>query len=215
MKRSKTEDKTQTTFRDRRMVANKHTVFSCGTPVTCKFYEYLKSVLVRQMHRHLPTDLDVVVRDWRHWMYDNRTINIYIITNDFEDYDTQTHVGSHSDLVKRFKQHNGEIPGGPQNTKRAAGYWNVIFYMKIPPIRNFSCVDIVRQIDLSRGLPSRCRKMVLFALAIRAEFKISRHVLEKGHQFYTQVVDEIIRDRFNEKQIQSLFLPDDLSIVNV
>lgn len=174
--------------------------------ITCKFYDYVKGTIESQVRYNAPWDLDAIVRDWKKWMYDVEWINIYIITNDCVNFDTHTHIGSASDIFKRMKQHNGLMPGGPQDTKRAAGYWNLVFYMRVPPIRNFSCKDIVKNFDTFRGLPSRCENMLTFALETRAPFQISRTLLEKGHKNYSQSIDEMIHKRFDRSKIQELFI---------
>lgn len=178
-----------------------------GGKLVCKMNKYVSDTLEKDDYLH--RDMMCITRDWRKWYYFNSEVNIYIITNNFEDFDTQTHVGAHSKLLSRFKQHNAVIPGGPQGTKRAAGYWNMIFYMKIPPMRNFSCRDIVKQIDISRGLTSRCKKMILFAMSIRAEFRISPLILDKSSVYYSEVVEEMINECYTKEEIEKLMIPGD------
>lgn len=172
----------------------------------CKIGRYIQHTKKNEKYTH--GDLDCSLKEWKQWMYICNEVSIYIITNDFEDYDTQTHVGCTSQLEKRFRQHNGDLPGGPQNTKRAAGHWSLIFYMKIPPLRNYSCKDIIKQIDISRGLPSRCKKMLNFARDIGAEFKISPLILRHGSIYYSEVVEDIITKNYTKEEIKGLLIND-------
>lgn len=166
--------------------------------VKSRFNEYINSLIKSKDHYYSAWDLDVVVRDWKQWMYESDWVNIYIIANDCENFDTHTHIGSVSDVNKRMKQHNGEVPGGPQDTKRAAGFWELAFYMKIPPLRNFSCKEIVKKYDTYRGLSSRCENLLLFALDIRAEFKISSSIIDKKSKYYCENIESILREHITD-----------------
>lgn len=174
--------------------------------VKSKFNEYLSNMIQNKDQYYSAWDLDIVVRDWKQWMYEDDWINIYIIANDCENFDTHTHIGSVSDVGKRMKQHNGEIAGGPQDTKRAAGYWELAFYMKIPPLRNFSCKEIVKKYDTYRGLSSRCENLLLFALDIRAEFKISHTIMNKSSKYYCENIEPILREHLTEEQFQTVLI---------
>jgi hypothetical protein len=177
--------------------------------VTCtiksKFMEYAKKYIFSES----TWDINEIVRDWKEWLYNNEWLNIYLITNDCETFDTHTHAGSVSDLIKRVKQHNGEIPGGPQDTKRAAGYWTLMFYMRIPPIRNFSCRELVKTFNKKRGLASRCKDMIEFAMENMTEFKVSRSFLDKNHKNYCEIVESLLRKKFTQNELDTLTMNDD------
>lgn len=174
--------------------------------VKSKFNEYLSNMIRSKDQYYAAWDLDIVVRDWKQWMYENDWINIYIIANDCENFDTHTHIGSVSDVNKRMKQHNGEIAGGPQDTKRAAGYWELAFYMKIPPLRNFSCKEIVKKYDTYRGLSSRCENLLLFALDVRAEFKIAATIIDKTNKYYCENIEPILKEHLTEEQFRNVLI---------
>lgn len=139
-------------------------------------------------------------------MYDTEWLNIYLITNDYDKFDTHTHIGSVSDLMHRIDQHNGRAPGGPQDTKRAAGYWNIMFYMRIPPIRNFSCRDLVSTFNKKRGLDSRCKAMFKFATSTRSEFKISRLLIHESSKYYSEKITTLLLGKYPEDDLHSVLM---------
>jgi hypothetical protein len=88
-----------------------------------------------------------------------RTIYIYLINHDRRDIKTHTYIGAAYDFRKRLDQHNGIIPGGPRITKKAAGYWEPVFVLRMFGARKLSSKVLKREWkSSSRGLESRIRK---------------------------------------------------------
>jgi hypothetical protein len=84
---------------------------------------------------------------------------LYLISHDRKDIKTHTYIGCVQDFIKRLQQHNGQLPGGPRITRRAAGSWDPVIVLKLPNDRKFNSKEIKKQWkQTSRGLESRIRK---------------------------------------------------------
>jgi hypothetical protein len=149
-------------------------------------------------------DLDTIARDYLLWQPQVYWLQIYIIVNDCDNFDTHTHIGSVNWAYIRLLQHNGVIQGGPQDTKRASGHWTLAFYMDIPPFRNFTCDDIVSDCNRKRGLASRCEHMLQVAMELGASFKISKKLLDTGSKFFRQNVKDIVTMNFGEDELRGV-----------
>ena len=96
---------------------------------------------------------------------------LYLISHSKKDIKTHTYIGCTSDFIKRLSQHNGETPGGPRMTKRAAGHWQPIVILELPSDRTFKSKVIKKEWkQSSRGLESRIKKA--FQLSLQYKLKI-------------------------------------------
>ena len=96
---------------------------------------------------------------------------LYLISHKKKDIKTHTYIGCTSDFIKRLSQHNGESPGGPRMTKRAAGHWQPVVILLLPEDRKFKSKELKKEWkQSSRGLESRIRKA--FSLALQHKLKV-------------------------------------------
>lgn len=100
----------------------------------------------------------------------------YLISHNKKDMKTHTYIGCTGDFKKRLMQHNGDLVGGPRNTKRAAGSWKPVVVLELPSDRSFSSKVFKKEWkQSSRGLDSRIRKAFEMALKYKLKIYISEH----------------------------------------
>jgi len=84
---------------------------------------------------------------------------LYLISHNKKDIKTHTYIGCAKNFVRRLKQHNAELEGGPRITRRASGSWRPVLVLKLAADRTFSSKMLKREWkSSSRGLESRIRK---------------------------------------------------------
>lgn len=94
----------------------------------------------------------------------HQELYLYLICHDRNDIKTHTYIGCVSDFNSRLAQHNGQIPGGPRITRRAAGSWFPVLILKLPEKRSFNSKVLKREWkQSSRGLESRVKKGLMLA----------------------------------------------------
>lgn len=115
---------------------------------------------------------------------------LYLICHDRNDIKTHTYIGCVSDFNSRLAQHNGQIPGGPRITRRAAGSWFPVLILKLPEKRSFNSKVLKREWkQSSRGLESRVKKGLMLAceynlsILIQEEGKNSFHIIQTLQKF--------------------------------
>jgi hypothetical protein len=90
---------------------------------------------------------------------------VYGLVNECDKCATHTHIGctESTKILRRIGQHNGYVPGGPSETKRADGKWRLMFYLIVPPYRNYSSQEI--KIGKNRrGWQSKCKGTIEMAI---------------------------------------------------
>lgn len=101
---------------------------------------------------------------------------LYLISHDRKDIKTHTYIGCVQDFIKRLQQHNGQLPGGPRITRRAAGSWDPVIVLKLPNNRKFNSKEIKKQWkQTSRGLESRIRK----GFEIAAKYNLTCYIMKQ------------------------------------
>ena len=104
---------------------------------------------------------------------------LYLISHSKKDIKTHTYIGCTSDFIKRLSQHNGETPGGPRMTKRAAGHWQPIVILELPSDRTFKSKVLKKEWkQSSRGLESRIKK----AFQLSLQYKLKIFLTQRLHQ---------------------------------
>lgn len=145
-----------------------------------------------------------IEKDYLQWRETVDWIEVYIVDNNCDLFDTQTHIGSCAWSNIRLEQHNNNLPGGPQDTKRAAGCWNRMFYLIVPPLRNYNISDIIEYGNEYRGLKSRCEKLILVARLLGISFRISKHIMDENSKHYAQNIKDYIYAHYTPSEIESI-----------
>jgi hypothetical protein len=146
-------------------------------------------------------DFKKIEKDYATWRVPSRWLSVYVLANDCLYFATHTHIGCTEDVMRRLNQHNGLIAGGPSETKRAVGHWKLMFYILIPPIRNYSSKDIKKQCKTGRGWASRCIKTLEIALQRGLQFRICKDVFDSESKYYTKEIVKIIEDYCSQSMV--------------
>lgn len=123
-----------------------------------------------------------------------RWLFIYGLVNECDKSTRHTHIGctESSKIIRRIQQHNGLIPGGPPETKRADGYWKLMFYLVVPPYRNYSSSEIKKEGKNKRGWQSKCKRSLEMAIERGLEFRISREALDEKSRYFAKDINSLL-----------------------
>lgn len=162
-----------------------------------KFDQYLENDLFKGDMRNMfyNWDMEKVMRDVSKWNSPVRWLQLYIIANACEYRTLHAWVGCNSDVQTRVSQHNGDIPGGPAATRKAAKHWKLIMYVDIPPIRNYSTKHIKKMCKRGRGWASRCKRALSIASNKGLSWKISRSVFDPQTPFVSESIIDFMSKR--------------------
>lgn len=173
-----------------------------------KLEEYLERDLfggdVRKMFYRW--DMEKALRDASKWMTQARWLVVYVIANNCTFRTLHAWVGCHADAQKRLKQHNGEIPGGPAATRKAAPHWRSIVHLIVPPFRNYSTKGIKKMCKRGRGWVSRCKRVIRLAHKKGLSWQVTRDIFDQESPFYSQGLSDLVLELVPEKQLDSVYL---------
>ena len=133
---------------------------------------------------------------------------LYLISHSKKDIKTHTYIGCTSDFIKRLSQHNGETPGGPRMTKRAAGHWQPIVILELPADREFKSKALKKEWkQSSRGLESRIKKAFQLSLEYKLKIYLTKNNINNVH------ILKVLKSKWNKDKI-NLSLKDWNQILN-
>lgn len=122
---------------------------------------------------------------------------LYLISHDRKDIKTHTYIGCVHDFIKRLQQHNGQLPGGPRITRRAAGSWDPVIVLKLPNNRKFKSKEIKKQWkQTSRGLESRIRK----GFEIAVKYNLTCYIMKQ--QKKKVPILNFLRDKWQDDKVK-------------
>jgi hypothetical protein len=168
------------------------------------FNSYLNRLFVDPNDLLRPWNLDKIEKDYNIWRVPVRWLKIYVLANNCESFATHTHIGCVQNVIRRVDQHNGLITGGPSETKRAEGHWKLMFYMILPPYRNYSSKDIKKICKSGRGWASRCTKTLELAMTRDLEFRISKDIFDENSKYYTESIVKTLNEYMDDSNIENL-----------
>lgn len=140
-------------------------------------------------------NFDQMVSESRLWMVKKECLYIYIIANHCPKRRLHAMVGCTGNLARRLLQCNGVIKGGPQGTRKAAGSWKLIFWLRIPPIRNYSSKTIKSMISEKRGWKSKCHAGIVIAHWMGLEWKVSKNIKNEESSYYSVKIQRLISEK--------------------
>ena|SRR3990172_6635824 len=68
--------------------------------------------------------------------------HVYMVVDDSDDTAMGTFIGHTTDIEKRTRQHNGELPGGPRVARKTAGHWKIALIIPLPPHRDLAHAEL-------------------------------------------------------------------------
>ena len=130
-------------------------------------------------------DIDAMLSDGSAWSVPNRWLYMYVLANDCGFRTLHAHVGCSADFVGRLAQHNKKSPGGPPETRKAAGNWTIIMWVRFPPLRNYSTKEFKSACKRGRGWSSRCKRAVSIARSALLDWGMNRIVADPRSPYYS------------------------------
>ena len=122
---------------------------------------------------------------------------LYLINHNREDIKTHTYIGCVANFPNRLQQHNGQQPGCPRITRRAAGFWSPVLILELPADRNFNSKDLKKEWkQSSRGLESRIKKGLFLASKYNLKTYVKETTPKKDNE-EEGVILSFIRNKFN------------------
>ncbi len=151
-----------------------------------------------------PWDIDRILREKKLWTLPT-LLHIYVLANDCSFRTLHAHVGCAYNLEERVQQHNKERPGGPPETRKAAGHWTHIMHVDIPPIRNFSTKELKWNTKRGRGWISRCKRAITLAEERRLDWRINAIIQDSQSPYYAPTLVEYIENTNNRARPASVY----------
>jgi hypothetical protein len=147
-----------------------------------------------------PWPIDKIEMDYQKWKENIRYLHIFILSNDCKKSPTHTKIGCTGDLKSMLLALNkNENKSG--NKKKETGIWNLIFYLILPPGRNYHHDPLVEECRTGRGWHSRCEKAFKLVFNMGLEFRIHEKVLELGSNYFDASIAEYVTLYAAEKKI--------------
>lgn len=135
-----------------------------------------------------------------------RVLYLYLINHNRTDIKTHTYIGCVSDFTSRLHQHNGQQPGGPRITRRAAGFWEPVLILELPADRTFNSKDLKKEWkQSSRGLESRIKKGLSLACNHNLRTYIKQTISKKASEEEGAILS-YIRNKFNTDDAKQIKL---------
>lgn len=159
------------------------------------FVRYMNSAFPNVKNFFKEWDIDKLKMDVAKWNVRVKWLKLYILSNNSKKHRMSCYVGCSENLARRLKQHNGHIPGGPSETRKAMGKWRVAFCATLPPFRNFRGRDLVNECKSGRGgLFVKIIRSIECAMARGLLFRISRKIVDPYSAFYIKGVHKYVRN---------------------
>jgi hypothetical protein len=161
-------------------------------------------------------NMDIIEMEYSQWKEPIRCLHIYIFSNECESLSTRTKMGCTQDLKSKLHQLNDKEYKANQKNKRETGLWKLIFYIIVPPYRNYHYDDIIQECRTGRGWNSRCEKALHFVFSMGLEFKIDRHVLDSNSNYFDPSIYQLVHRYADSKglKLSDMFISHDLSFSN-
>jgi len=140
-------------------------------------------------------DFDQMVKEQKSWMVKKESIYVYVIANQCPYRTLHARTGTTKDINCRLLQCNGIIQGGPQETKKAAGSWKLVLWIRVPPIRNYSTKHIKKSINEKRGWKSKCNLGILTAIEMGLEWKITADIQDENSKYHADKLYQFVLEQ--------------------
>lgn len=115
----------------------------------------------------------------------------------------KSYIGASCNEERRLKQHRGELPGGPQETKKTVRDWKFIVKINIPPCRNFSAKIFKKHHkNAKKTWKQKCVSIVKKALQIGLKTKLMKELLKENSELFIESLKPLYQQN---KQLIELF----------
>lgn len=167
----------------------------------CKYFKDIKDVMCEW-------DYNEIEMDYAKWKQSMNWIKIYIFSNAGPTLSTHTKMGSGADPEMKLEKLNEKEIKAFKDKKRNYGFSKPMFFLIVPPYRNYHCSMITNNCRMGRGWESRCKIALKFVFSMGLEFRIHRNVMDETSVDYNQSISESIQSYCAEKgvPIYSLFI---------
>lgn len=118
-------------------------------------------------------DLNKIRADVDEWKFRQGTVFVYV-------------------GASKTKTPHTKVGGFKVNKRRGATHqWNKLFWVALPPYRNFTVQDLKDTGRQGRGWSSRCTRMAEFAIKNGLDWAASKELLNPGSDYYIpELVDK-------------------------
>jgi hypothetical protein len=146
-----------------------------------------------------------MMNESRYWELRKKCLFVYVMANDCPYRRLHAKIGCVENLSKRILQYNAIVAGAPQGTRKAAGHWKLVFWMSIPPIRNYSSKEITAEIDMRRGWKSKCCRGIEIGTEMSLDWQVTREVENKDSQYYSSKVCRLAIEKSTRPKTETFF----------
>ena len=191
------------------------------TPSTAprSFNNYIAKTFKTPLDYFKKWNIEDILGEQHKWQMNHGWTSMYIIGNTHPKYHAQTYIGrvENRKVETRYHQHNGTLPGGPSDTKKVHGFCVLLFYVTLPPYRNFSSDTIWQDCQAKRGWQSKFSHALEFSRSYGLPFRISKKILDETSPFYSESAKtqlETFYPQFINVETKQLELPQEWFIEN-
>jgi hypothetical protein len=150
------------------------------------------------------------------WKEKERWTSFYLVGNNHPKHYQKSYFGriSFFNLEKRFKQHNGEIPNGPPESRKYQGYCNLLFYNVVPNWRNYSTKDFYYKCILKGNWRIRLVLSIQYSLLHGLHFKISKNLFDFSSVFYSPSIVKQLKYFYPSGLPYNMFIENKMPHIN-
>lgn len=150
-------------------------------------------------------DFEEILSESKMWELRKKCLFIYIMANDCPQRRLHAKTGCVENLYQRVLQYNGIITGAPQGTRKAAGHWKLIFWMSLPPVRNYSSKEFIQELEKKRGWKTKCYTAIDIATKYNLEWKVTKDVTDENSHYYNKDIYEYAIKKTRKKIVEETF----------
>jgi len=161
-----------------------------------KIDEYLQQKFTNPLDMYRRWDFDEMKSEHKLWELPIHPLYIYVFANHCKRRRLHAKIGCTSYVQYRLLQSNRAIPdvSSAESKRTKTGTWKLMFWIRIPPIRNYSSKMIKKEIQIKRGWKSKCSTGMNIASSMGLEWKITREIMKEGSRYYSKKMYKWIRD---------------------
>lgn len=145
-----------------------------------------------------PWDIDKIIIDYKKWKRTSWSY-IYFLANQKEIRSVHAYIGNTQNVRRRMRQINGQLFGGPSQTKKAAGSWTPILYIRIPPYRNFNMTLLKQMFKKGKGWKNKCINALTIAHQYGFDICISKDLCTVGAVYYKTKIYNLLKKIKHDK----------------
>lgn len=145
------------------------------------------------------------------WLLSTSCLYVYIVSDHYPGRRLRASIGCVADLALRLQQRKGppqgrsmtppDISTTSRKPKRISSAHKLMFWLRVPPVRNYSSKTIKDLIDKKRGWKSKCSEGIKIANWLGLEWKITSDIKNDKTSYYCDELNLLAMEKGGKKNI--------------